>query len=138
MPRTDAERAAQSRYQSANVTRTSVKWYPADAALREWVADHGGSAYLKALARADMERCADAGADESLVSDGWHALGDGPHEYYVEDGMVTRATVGEGQSMLPAYLYVRTPSGALSGIEFPRDAGEVVRMLLSGRWVIHA
>lgn len=52
--------------------------------------------------------------------------------------MVTRATVGEGQSMLPAYLYVRTPSGALSGIEFPRDAGEVVRMLLSGRWAIHA
>lgn len=135
MPRTDAERAAQSRYQSENVTRTSVKWYPADAELREWVADHGGSAYLKALARADMDG-ASATTDTSPTDDGWHDFGDA--SYYVDDGLVTRATVGEGQSMLPAYLYVKTRSGGLSGIEYPRDAGEVVRMLLSGRWVIHS
>lgn len=135
MPRTDAERAAQSRYQSANVTRTSVKWYPADAALREWVADHGGSAYLKALARADMDG-ASATTDAAPTEDGWHDFGDS--SYYVEDGLVTRATVGEGQSMLPAYLYVKTRGGGLSGIEYPRDAGEVVRMLLSGRWVINS
>lgn len=135
MPRTDAERAAQSRYQSENVTRTSVKWYPADAELRVWVADHGGSAYLKALARADMDG-ASATTDAAPTEDGWHDFGDS--SYYVEDGMVTRATVGEGQSMLPAYLYVKTRGGGLSGIEYPRDAGEVVRMLLSGRWVIHS
>ena len=137
MPRTNAERAAQSRYQSENVTRTTVKWYPADAELREWVSDHGGSAYLKALARADMESKSVAGLDQSMTSDGWHTLDDDEHlDYYVEDGMVTRATRGEGMKMLPAYLYVKTRSGALNGVEFPRDAAEVVRMLVSGKWTI--
>lgn len=42
------------------------------------------------------------------------------------------------QSLCTAYLYVKTRGGGLSGIEYPRDAGEVVRMLLSGRWVIHS
>lgn len=134
MAMTDAERAAQRRYQAASVTRTSVKWYPADAELKEWVADHGGSSYLKALARADMDSTS-ATTDAAPTEDGWHDFGDS--SYYVEDGLVTRATVGEGQSMLPAYLYVKTRDGGLSGIEYPRDAGEVVRMLLSGRWVIH-
>lgn len=135
MATTDAERAANRRYQAASVTRTSVRWYPADAELREWVEDHGGSSYLKALARADMDR-ASVTTDTAPTENGWHDFGDA--SYYVEDGMVTRATVGEGQSMLPAYLYVKTRGGGLSGIEFPRDAGEVVRMLLSGRWVIHS
>ena len=50
--------------------------------------------------------------------------------------MVTRATRGEGMQMVPAYLYVKTRSGALNGVEFPRDAAEVVRMLVSGKWTI--
>ena len=135
MTMTDAQRAADAKYKREHVATVSVRFYPADARLRAYVREHGGSSYLNALARADMEGSA-ATTDAAPTEDGWHDFGDS--SYYVEDGLVTRATVGEGQSMLPAYLYVKTRGGGLSGIEYPRDAGEVVRMLLSGRWVIHS
>lgn len=119
---------------TADAMRTSVAWGSKDAALRAWVDSNGGSAYLKALAQEAMDE-AGITATSKPTDDGWHDVDDA--SYYVEDGMVTRATVGEGQATLPAYLYLVTRSGALSGIEFPRAAREVARMLLSGRWIIH-
>lgn len=75
---TDAQRAADAKYKREHVATVSVRFYPADARLRAYVREHGGSTLLKDLARDRMK----ADLDRELVESGrstvfaeWHRLG---------------------------------------------------------------
>lgn len=137
MTMTEAQKRTQDEWKKQNVRHTSIAWFPKESELHEWVITHGGSTYLKQLVSQDRERALAAGEDESLTSDGWHHVRGVDGEYYVDDGMVTRATVGEGQHMLPAYIYRHGPDAAMSQVEYPRPAREVVSNLMNGTWCLH-
>lgn len=56
---TDAQKRAQAKYNKANVRQTSVRFYPSERDLWEWLENKGNKAgYIKELIRADMERSA--------------------------------------------------------------------------------
>lgn len=78
MARTDAERAADAKYKREHVATVSVRFYPADARLRAYVREHGGSTLLKDLARVRMradDDCRLVKSGNSSVYDEWHRLG---------------------------------------------------------------
>lgn len=56
MPLTDAQKRAKARYEK-KVKTVSLKFYPTEADLVEWMAAKGNvSGYIKRLIREDMER----------------------------------------------------------------------------------
>ena len=77
MAMTDAQRAADAKYKREHVATVSVRFYPADARLRTYVREHGGSTLLKDLARDRMKADLDRELVESgrsSVFDEWHRL----------------------------------------------------------------
>ena len=57
MALTDAQRRAQARYVKESVKQTSLRFYPAETDLWEWLdSKENKQGYLKSLIRADMER----------------------------------------------------------------------------------
>lgn len=57
MALTDAQRRAQARYVKKSVKQTSLRFYPAETDLWEWLdSKENKQGYLKSLIRADMER----------------------------------------------------------------------------------
>lgn len=57
MALTDAQRRAQARYVKESVKQASLRFYPAEADLWEWLdSKENKQGYLKSLIRADMER----------------------------------------------------------------------------------
>ena len=53
---TDAQRRAQARYVKESVKQTSLRFYPAETDLWEWLdSKENKQGYLKSLIRADME-----------------------------------------------------------------------------------
>lgn len=57
MALTDAQRRAQARYVKESVKQTSLRFYPAEIDLWEWLdSKENKQGYLKSLIRADMER----------------------------------------------------------------------------------
>ena len=53
----DAQRRAQARYVKESVKQTSLRFYPAETDLWEWLdSKENKQGYLKSLIRADMER----------------------------------------------------------------------------------
>ncbi|MDD6601465.1 hypothetical protein, partial [Parafannyhessea umbonata] len=77
MAMTDAQRAADAKYKREHVATVSVRFYPADARLRAYVREHGGSTLLKDLARDRMKADLDRELVESgrsSVFDEWHRL----------------------------------------------------------------
>ena len=78
MAMTDAQRAADAKYKREHVSTVSVRFYPADARLRDYVREHGGSTLLKDLVRSRMKADVDRELVESgrsSVFDEWHRLG---------------------------------------------------------------
>lgn len=56
MALTDAQRRAQARYVRESVKQTSLRFYPSEADLWEWLcAQENKQGYLKGLIRADLE-----------------------------------------------------------------------------------
>lgn len=56
MALTDAQRRAQARYVKESVKQTSLRFYPTEADLWEWLdSKENKQGYLKSLIRADME-----------------------------------------------------------------------------------
>ena len=53
---TDAQNRATANYRRQNVKQLTVRLYPKEAELYEWIKERGGSTYLKALAKLDMMR----------------------------------------------------------------------------------
>lgn len=57
MALTDAQKRAMEKYRKANVKQLSVRFYPADADVWEWLqAQPNRQGYVRDLIRADMER----------------------------------------------------------------------------------
>lgn len=61
MALTEAQRRAQARYVRETVKQTTVRFYPKESDLWEWLGSQGNKAgYIKDLIRADMEARRDA------------------------------------------------------------------------------
>lgn len=57
MALTDAQKRAMEKYRKANVKQLSVRFYPADADVWEWVqAQPNRQGYVRGLIRADMAK----------------------------------------------------------------------------------
>lgn len=61
MAATDAQRRAQAAYRKKSVRQISIRFYPADADVWDWLQSRENrQGYVRDLIRADMERARDA------------------------------------------------------------------------------
>ena len=143
MPMTDAQKRADAKYKKRNVSTMTIRFFPADKPLHAFIREHGGSTYLKDLARREMQVERDwalVRSGKSSIYEEWKRLGqisEGEFMAGVEWVLADRGEDKEGsraiglvitEDMRQKLMHEKSPLFGSAGYDVRKLHGHVERL----------